>query len=86
MATQGFRPIMVALAALALAFAVTLPSASAQAPAEINVGVLFAVAYTNVRERASHFRLALDMINDKTDGWFDDLLPNTQIKYAVDNR
>ncbi|UPR02774.1 metabotropic glutamate receptor [Chloropicon primus] len=70
---------------LALTVVQLIHTTQGQAPAEVHVGGLYAVAYGNVRERASHFRLALDMINDKTDGWFDDILPSTQIRYVVDN-
>jgi ABC-type branched-subunit amino acid transport system substrate-binding protein len=31
------------------------------------------------RERVEHFRLAIQMLNDKTDGWYDDIIPNTEI-------
>ena len=55
------------------------------APTEVYVGGLYAMEYTNVRERASHFRLALDRINNKADGWFDDILPNTVLRYVIDN-
>ena len=80
----GFGRLRVA-APCVLFLALCLTMAQGQAPTEVHIGGLYAVAFTNVRERASHFRLALDMINDKTDGWFDDFLPNTQIKYVVDN-
>lgn len=35
------------------------------------------------RENRAHFELAIEMLNDKADGWYDDLLPDTQIVSAV---
>lgn len=37
-------------------------------------------------ENVEHFLLTVAMINDKTDGWYDDLLPNTEIvTFAADS-
>ena len=36
-------------------------------------------------ENAAHFLLAVDLINDKTDGWYDNLLPTTTIEARVEN-
>jgi ABC-type branched-subunit amino acid transport system substrate-binding protein len=60
-------------------------------PAEVIIGAQFPlhkVARFNFiedgggRRRLAAFLLAVDQINDKNDGFYDDLLPNTVIKFA----
>ena len=51
----GFGRLRVA-APCVLFLALCLTMAQGQAPAEVHIGGLYAVAFTNVRERASHFR------------------------------
>ena len=34
-------------------------------------------------ERAEHFRLAAQLINDKSDGWYDELLPHDTVHIKV---
>jgi hypothetical protein len=58
-------------------------------PAEIQVGGLFAPVapngnlYTDQAEHIAAFVMAINEINNKTDGIHDDLLPNTTLTYAV---
>ena len=37
------------------------------------------------RERAEHFKLAAQLINNKSDGWYDELLPATRLRVRVDD-
>ena len=60
-------------------------------PATVNIGGLFPMFKTSAAsyakdasgiDRFSAFKLAIDEINDKTDGVADTLLPNTQLRFA----
>ena len=60
-------------------------------PATVNIGGLFPMFKTSAAsyakdasgiDRLSAFKLAIDEINDKTDGVADNLLPNTQLLFA----
>ena len=60
-------------------------------PATVNIGGLFPMFKTSAAsyakdasgiDRFSAFKLAIDEINDKTDGIADTLLPNTQLRFA----
>ena len=37
------------------------------------------------RENAAHFELAARLINNKSDGWFDKLLPNTTLRVHIED-
>ena len=49
------------------------------------VGGLFPMGEGWGRENAAHFELAARLINNKSDGWFDKLLPNTTLRVRVED-
>eukprot|EP01135_Chromosphaera_perkinsii_P009448 Nk52_evm6s1762 gene=Nk52_evmTU6s1762 len=74
----GGRLLLLAICILCLATCIGEAS-------EVTLGGLFPMELAQGKEREAHFNLAIKLINDKTDGWFDDVLPTITLKGSTND-
>jgi hypothetical protein len=76
------------LLSVAIIYACSWVGIALVVPSEVNIGGIFAPLSTlgdalQQREHLAAFIMAINEINDKTDGLYDDVLPNTTLRFAV---